>query len=57
MDSVQEEVGTLVVLVRTAGRVYAITREAGELVFQVMRTGVEPCPLDQNAALKLLRRD
>lgn len=54
MDSVQEG-GKLVVLVRTAGRVYAISREAGELVFVLLREGEPPCPLDQNGAIALLR--
>jgi hypothetical protein len=55
MDSVQEEVGTLVVLVRTAGSVFAVTREDGDLVYMRLRTGTEPCPLDQSAAIALLR--
>lgn len=55
MDSVQEEVGTLVVLVRTAGKVFAVSRVDGELVYVRLREAAEPCPLDQSAAIALLR--
>lgn len=57
MESVVEEVGKLVVLIRTSGRVYAVSREAGELVFEVLREGEPPCPLDQNGAIALLRQE
>ena len=57
MESEQVEEGTLVVLVRTAGRVWAIRREAGDLVFVLLRDGVAPCPLDQAGALALLRME
>lgn len=55
MDSVQEEVGTLVVLVRTAGRVFAVSRVDGELEYRLMRDHADPCPLDQSGAIALLR--
>lgn len=54
MESV-EEVGSLVVLVRTERGVFAVKREAGELVFMRLRDEPCPCPLDQSAAIALLR--
>lgn len=55
MDSVQEKAATLVVLVRTSGGVFAVSREMGELVFLRLRDQCAPCPLDQSAAIALLR--
>lgn len=55
MDSVQEEVGTLVVIVRMASGVFAVSRVDGELTFVRMRDYAQPCPLDQSGAIALLR--
>lgn len=54
MDSVQED-GKLVVLVRTGNGVFAVQRVNGELEFMRLRDHSEPCPLDQSAAIALLR--
>lgn len=51
----ESERGTLVVLVRTGSGVFAVQRVDGELEYMRLRTGTEPCPLDQSAAIALLR--
>lgn len=54
MESVQEG-GTLVVLVRTGSGVFAVQRVDGELEYLRLRDECAPCPLDQSAAIALLR--
>lgn len=52
-----ESGGALVVLVRTCGGVFAVSRVEGELEYVRLREGEAPCPLDQGPAIALLRED